>query len=137
MLWNGVATFEGFDGAPWVRVTLPLWLGLVAAFFTLIVGLVVRRGRIIARYLEDEVHLGTLTREEVAWVTSPLGLLRARLRFGRNGVGFIRAAARLAMSKWHVKRATHTRLRTMSGDFVAPLRRKLRALREAMRQEKT
>ncbi len=133
-LWNGVATYEGFDGTPWVSVTLPLWFALVSAFLAAIVVLVVRRGRIIAKFLEDEVHMGTLTRQEVAWVVSPLGLVRARLRFGDSGVGFLRTAARLALSKWHVSRVAQTRFRTVSGDFIAPLRRKLGALREAMRQ---
>jgi protease PrsW len=113
--------------------TLPLWLLAVFLFFGMVVALVVRKGRIIKAYLQDEVLLGNLTPAEVALVTSPFARLRARASFGgAAGVRFVDAAARLALSKWHTTRATRGRQLTVSADFIAPLRRELHVLRAAV-----
>lgn len=127
--WNGVAMLDGFVGAGFFAATLPLWVMFVAGFFGLTLYLVARRGRIIRRFLEDEIHAGNLSRAEVERVCHPFGLTLARLQQGPFGVEFLRAAARLALSKWHFARAAKSKKVTLSADFIVPLRRDLRALR--------
>ncbi len=131
MLWNGSATLsdriEG--GGALFLCMLPVWLVFVAAFVAIVIVLVRRRGRIIRTFLEDEVALRTLSRVEVDLVCSAFGHLRARVRWGRKGVELVRAAARLALSKWHSVRATNQRMRTVSMDFVVPLRLKIAVLK--------
>lgn len=130
-LWNGSAMMLGRtpQGAVVFLLLLPLWFVFVAAFGLLLLTLVFRRGRIIRRFLEDEVVLGHLTQRELDLVTQPFaGLLAYRAR-GRPGVEFVRAVARLALSKWHIARAVQGQHRTMSVDFVLPLRARIRALR--------
>jgi len=94
-----------------------------------IIVLVRRRGRIVRQYLEDEVALGNLTPAELELVCRPFGLLAARRMHGALGVAFVRAAARLALSKWHSVRAQKQSKHTVSMDFVVPLRQQLRDLR--------
>lgn len=130
--WNGSAVFAGFTGGAFFLFTLPLWLLFVSAFLGLVVALVVRRGRIIRQFLEDEVHVGTLSRDEFRLVTSAFGLSRARARYGRPGAEFVRAAARLALSKWHSVRAMKSSRHTVSATFVVPLRQRLFQLRQEM-----
>jgi hypothetical protein len=43
---------------------------------------------------------------------------------------FVRAAARLALSKWHSVRAMKSSKHTVSAAFVVPLRQRLTALRQ-------
>jgi RsiW-degrading membrane proteinase PrsW (M82 family) len=132
-MWNGSATLadrlgEGSGGMLFVCM-LPVWLLFVTAFVLIVVLLVRRRGRIIRSFLEDEVALRTLSSEEVELVCSAFGLVRARLRYGPKGVSFVRAAARLALSKWHSVRARNQRMRTVSMDFIVPLRQQIASLR--------
>jgi hypothetical protein len=128
--WNGVATLQGFVGSPLLAMTLPLWALFVLSFFGLIVVLVVRRSRIIRHFLEDEIHMGNLSRADVQRVCHPLGLFRARVEQGPAGVEFLRAAARLALSKWHFARAAQAKKLTLSADFIVPLRQQLATYRQ-------
>jgi len=128
--WNGSAVFAGFKGSGFFLFTLPLWFLFVLGFLVLVIALVVRRGRIIRQFLEDEVHIGTLTRDELRLVGSAFGLSTARSRYGQPGVDFVRTAARLALSKWHSIRAMKSSKHTVSAAFVVPLRQRLMALRQ-------
>lgn len=132
MIWNGSATFAGAAGAAGgvvFLVMLPVWFCVVAAFMLIVVLLVRRRGRILRAHLEDEVALGTIDRAELELVTSAFGALRARLRHGRRGEEFVRAVARLALSKWHATRAYESQTQTVSVGFIVPLRQHIAALR--------
>jgi hypothetical protein len=51
---------------------------------------------------------------------------------GATGRNFIRAAARLALSKWHTARAMKGQKRTISADFIVPLREEMRTLRQQL-----
>lgn len=128
--WNAVATLQGFVGSPLLAMTLPLWALFVLSFFGLILALVVRRSRIIGHFLEDEIHMGNLSRADVRRVCHPFGLFQARLEQGAAGVDFLRAAARLALSKWHFARAAKAKELTLSADFIVPLRQQLAAYRQ-------
>jgi protease PrsW len=127
--WNGSAIFAGFTGSGLFLFTLPLWLLFVLGFLGLVIALVVRRGRIIRQFLEDEVHIGTMTRDELKLIGSAFGLMTARSRYGQAGADFVRAGARLALSKWHTVRAMKSSRHTVSAAFVAPLRQQIAQLR--------
>ncbi|UQA54746.1 PrsW family intramembrane metalloprotease [Polyangium aurulentum] len=125
-LWNFVPTVipDAFF------VMLLFWFLIVAAFFMIIVTLVVRKGRTIREFLRDEVLMGNLTQEELELVCSPVGRLKCTFSWrGATGRSFIRAGARLALSKWHTARAMKGQKRTISADFIGPLRRELATLR--------
>jgi hypothetical protein len=124
--WNAAGAKSGY-----VTVAmLPLWLAFVVAFGGLLASLVARKGRIIRRELRDEVILGNLTGEELRLVGSAFAELRASVSWGGEaGRRFVRAAARLALSKWHAKRARRGRSDTISSDRIAPLRLELQTLR--------
>ncbi len=129
-VWNGSSVISAAVNVPLVLILLPLWFLVVVAFMVIVVVLVQRRGGIIRRYLEDEVVLGTLTREEFELTTSAFGLYRAGIGpHGKVRQQLIRAAARLALSKWHSGRAIKGALRTVSFDFIGPLRDQIRTLR--------
>lgn len=137
-LWNGSAVLAdqfgaGGGGAILFILSLPLWFLFVASFLVIVIVLVRRRGRIIRDHLQDEIAIGTMTREEVELVGSAFGLMRARMRWGSNGVAFVRAAARLALSKWHTGRAHRQRMVTVSMDFIVPLRQQIAELRPSLR----
>jgi hypothetical protein len=130
-VWNTASTISGFLFV----LMLPLWLLFVVAFLGILIWLVVRKGRIIRAHLQDEVLLGNLTREELELVCSPFGRLRAGLAWGGSaGRRFVRAAARLGLCKWHAGRAMKGRQRTVSIDWIVPLRQELFELRNAMAQ---
>jgi RsiW-degrading membrane proteinase PrsW (M82 family) len=125
-IWNTAATVSGFL----TILMLPLWLLFVLSFLGILIWLVARKGRIIRAHLQDEVLLGNLTREELALVCSPFGGLRATFRWGgAAGRRFVRAAARLGLCKWHAGRAMQGRARTVSADWIVPLRQELFELR--------
>ena len=74
--------------------------------------------------------LGNLSQEEVELITSPVGRLTCTFSWrGKTGRQFIGAGARLALSKWHTARAMKGQKRTMSADFIVPLRQELQRLR--------
>ncbi|HEX4448376.1 MAG TPA: PrsW family intramembrane metalloprotease [Polyangiaceae bacterium] len=128
-VWNTAATVSGFL----MILMLPLWFAFVAGFLGLLIWLVVRKGRIIRAHLEDEVLIGNLTREELALIASPFAAFRATRQWGGEaGRRFVRAAARLGLSKWHATRAMAGRSRTVSTDWIVPLRHELFELRGAM-----
>lgn len=129
-LWNGSAVISDAVGAQAVfLLALPLWLMFVAAFVAIVIVLVRRRGRIIQQFLVDEVAIGTISRAEMELAASAFGLMKARMRHGNNGAEFVRAVARLALSKWHTARATKNSMRTVSMDFIVPLRQKIAELK--------
>ena len=135
-MWNGSATFaEGESGAMIFLCMLPIWFLFVMTFLIMIIVLVRRRGRIIRQFLEDEVALGNVTAQEVDLVCSAFGLMQARMRHGRRGADFVRAAARLALSKWHSSRAHRSQTSTVSWEFIVPLRNQIRQLRADMLAE--
>ena len=130
-IWNTAATVSGFL----TILMLPLWFLFVLAFLGILIWLVVRKGRIIRAHLQDEVLLGTMTPDEVALVCSPFGGLRASLGWGgAAGRRFVRAAARLALSKWHAGRALRGRQMTVSAEWIVPLRQELFELRHQIAQ---
>jgi RsiW-degrading membrane proteinase PrsW (M82 family) len=125
-MWNTASTISGFV----FIVMMPLWLIFVAAFLGILIWLVVRKGRIIRMHLQDEVLLGTMTREELLLSTSAFGGLRASFGWGgAAGRRFVRAAARLGLCKWHAGRAMKGRKRTVSADWIVPLRQEIAELR--------
>jgi RsiW-degrading membrane proteinase PrsW (M82 family) len=125
-IWNFVPTVLG--DVFWVLI--PLWLLFVLAFFGIVVALVIRKGRTIRRYLRDEVLIGNLSQEEVDLICSPVGRLKCTFSWrGATGRAFIRAGARLALSKWHTARAMRGKRMTISADFIVPLRQELARLR--------
>lgn len=129
-IWNFVPTALG-DGA--FLLMLPLWILFVLAFFVIIIVLVMRKGKVIREHLRDEVLLGNLSQEEVELITSPVGRLKCTFSWrGKTGRDFIRAGARLALSKWHTARAMRGRKMTISADFIVPLRQELARLRAQM-----
>ncbi|MCU0685755.1 MAG: PrsW family intramembrane metalloprotease [Polyangiaceae bacterium] len=132
-LWNGSAFLSSAMDFPLFLVMLPLWFLFVAAFGAIVIALVVREGRIIRMFLQDEVLIGNLSQQEVDLVCSPLGRLKSSLAGrGKRGRRFIDAASRLALSKWHATRAMQGQKRTISADFIAPLRQELQRLRHEM-----
>jgi hypothetical protein len=124
--WNTAATISGML----VILMLPLWLLFVTAFLVILIVLVVRKGRIIRTHLQDEVLMGTITQQELEMVCSAWAHWRATFSFG-GGLGrqFVTSAARLALSKWHSGRAVRGQVRSVSMDFVVPLRQELQRLR--------
>lgn len=128
-VWNGAATFSG----SLVLLMLPLWLLFVLAFAGLLVALVVRKGRIIRENLRDEVLMGNLSPWELDLVCSATGRLRAGSALGRE---FVAAAARLGLCKWHAARAMKGQKRTVSMDFIVPLRQELFRLRGLLMAER-
>ncbi|MCL2779500.1 MAG: PrsW family intramembrane metalloprotease [Polyangiaceae bacterium] len=127
--WNTAALISN----ELVAFMLPLWFLFVLAFLGVLIWLVRRKGRIIRDHLKDEVLMGHLTPWELDLVTSPVARLRATFSFGGSvGRKFIDVAARLALSKWHARRATQGRKLTISADLIVPLRQELHMLRAAV-----
>lgn len=132
-MWNGsavIAEQAGENGAMVFVCMLPLWFLLVVTFLIVIIVLVRRRGRIIREHLQDEVALRHMSQWEVDLVASAFGVLRARFKHGKDGAEFVRACARLALSKWHVGRAQRSDKHTYSMEFVLPLRERVAQLRQ-------
>jgi protease PrsW len=132
-IWNGTSWLGGeMNFEP--LLALVVWLPFVAMFGVLLIVLVAREGRIMKKYLQDEVMMGFLQPRELALVTSPFGRLKAL--FGGGGMTarkFVDVASRLALTKWHASVAMKGNKRTLSIDFVAPLRQELFALRSQLR----
>ncbi|MBL8917541.1 MAG: PrsW family intramembrane metalloprotease [Myxococcaceae bacterium] len=128
-VWNTAATVSGML----VLVMLPLWLLFVTAFFVMVVVLVRRKGRIIGEHLKDEVLTGHMTPAELGLVTSAFSWWKATFSWGGAPARrFVEAAARLGLSKWHSRRAAQGHSQTISGAFVAPLRKELKQRRDEM-----
>jgi protease PrsW len=62
-------------------------------------------------------------------VCSAFGGLTAYFKRGRKGSEFVRAIARLGLSKWHTGRAMRGKNLTVSMDFILPLRARIKDLR--------
>ena len=106
---------------------------MALAFFGLVIALVNRKGKTIKKYLEDELLIGTINQDEYDLITSWGGRLKARFSWrGKAGADFVAAGARLALSKWHTARAMEGQKRTISADFIVPLRQDLARLRQEM-----
>ncbi len=135
-MWNGSATLadSANEGATIFVCMLPVWFLFVLTFLLIVVILVRRRGRIIREFLQDEVALGHLSPQEVDLVASAFGLLKARSHWGALGVEYVRAMARLALSKWHTQRAQRSQMHTYSMEFIVPLRSRVQELRSQIRQ---
>jgi RsiW-degrading membrane proteinase PrsW (M82 family) len=128
--WNLIPTV--FGGQVFAA-SLVLWMLFVLGFFLMIIVLVMRKGRVIRDNLKDEVLLGNLTQEDVNLICSPVGRLRCTFSWrGAPGRSFIRSAARLALSKWHTARAMKGQKRTISADFIAPLREQTKECKQQM-----
>lgn len=133
--WNGSAFLSDAIQVPIFYLLLPLWLLFVLAFLVVLVFLVRREGQIIRRNLQDEVLLGNLSRDELELVCSPWGRMRALFsKGGIRGRKFVDAASRLGLSKWHAARAMQGQKRTISADFIVPLRQELYRLRQEIMQ---
>ena len=131
-IWNGSAILVGelgMGGVVLFAVMMVMWALLVLTFLIIVVVLVRRRGRIIRQHLQEEVAIGTLTNQEIDIVCSAFGLIRARLRWGATGEQFVRAAARLGLSKWHAARALRLDEQSFSLELVTPLRQRIAYLR--------
>ena len=125
-LWNGTSLVGGGEA---FLCMLPLWMMFVAAFIILVMVLVSRRGRIIRQHLVDEVAMKNITPQELDLVCSAFGGLVAFAKRGRKGSEFVRAVARLGLSKWHTARAMRGQNKTFSMDFIVPLRARIKELR--------
>ncbi len=127
--WNIAATMSSLA----TIVMLPLWFLFVFSFAVMVMVLVHRKGRIIAKHLHDEVLLGSLSMAEYHLVTSAFAHWRATVSWGgKPGREFVTAVCRLSLSKWHSIRAAQSRTPTISGAFVAPLRKDIKRLRIEM-----
>ncbi len=127
--WNYIPNM----GPAVFALSLVLWIVFVGLFAVILVVLVARKGRIIRENLRDEVLFGTLTQAELTRVTSPLGRIRTYFApRGRLERRFLHAAARLALSKWHVARALRGNKRTISVDLIGPLREEMREVRREL-----
>jgi RsiW-degrading membrane proteinase PrsW (M82 family) len=132
-MWNFLPTALGPSMGIMFLPWLVLWICFVAAFFGMIVVLVVRKGRVIRDHLRDEVLIGNLTQEELDLICSPVGRMRCSLSWrGSTGRDLIRAASRLALHKWHTARANKGQKRTISADSIGPLRQEVVRLRAAL-----
>lgn len=132
-MWNFLPTALGEQMGAMFIVWLLVWLLFVAAFFAIIIALVVRKGRTIRDHLRDEVLLGSITQQDLDLVTSPFGRLSCTFSWrGSAGKNFIAAASKLALSKWHTARAMKGQKRTISADFIAPLRQQMKQHRAEM-----
>lgn len=110
--------------------SLVVWFVFVGIFFVILVVLVHRKGRVIREHLGDEVLAGRLDPDELELVCSPIGRITATFSWrGAAGRRLIRAAARLALSKWHSARARKRRRGTISDERIGPLREEVRRLR--------
>ena len=98
-VWNTAATISGFL----TLLMLPLWFAFVAAFLGILIGLVVRKGRIIRAHLQDEVlHGQPHARGARSRLLARSRSWRATFSLGRRrGRRFVRTATRLGLSKWH------------------------------------
>ncbi|MDW8246749.1 MAG: PrsW family intramembrane metalloprotease [Sandaracinaceae bacterium] len=134
MGWNFMAIVIGasdksITGLLFLAIALGVWAWILFFFALLVLYLVRRRGKILKQYLQDEVMLGHITQRELELVTSAFGTMSAFLKKGKKGVEFLRAIARLGLMKWRAARAMQNKALTFAGDFILPLRERIRGLR--------
>jgi protease PrsW len=132
-LWN---TLAGLSVTPFgfLVIYIVVWIPLFLAFSAFVVFMGYRESRLIRRMLEPEVGAGLLTREQadtaaswlkrVFWLGSALPDTR-QLAARRK---FLHAAARLALSYWHVERAVAAASETLSVGQVPIFRKELARL---------
>jgi len=128
--WNGLPQIFG-QGAFFLNLIVGILMAL--SFLVIVCILVYRKGKTIKEFLRDEVLIGTINQEEFDLITSYGGRLKARFSWrGKAGADFVKAGARLALSKWHTARAMKGSKATISIDFIVPLRQELGRLRGMM-----
>jgi len=128
--WNGTSFF--MQGTAQLLVKCLVGFLFAVAFIVIIILLVRRKGATIRKFLEDEVLTGHMTQAEVTLIGSAWGRMRAASRWGTVGRDFVRAGSKLALSKWHTARAMKDSKKTISADFIGPLRREIAQLRQRM-----
>jgi RsiW-degrading membrane proteinase PrsW (M82 family) len=131
-VWNGSSLVFKGGGFTALLVKSAIGTTFALAFLIFVIVLVVRKGRTIREFLRDEVLIGTITQQECDLICSPFGRIKASLAAGATGREFVRAGARLALSKWHTARAMKGQKKTISMDMIAPLRRQMATLRAQM-----
>ena len=128
--WNGMPQLLG---SGMVVINMVIGILMALTFGIIVCVLVWQKGKTIKKFLRDEVLVGTITQEEFNLITSYGGRLRARLSWrGAAGAEFVQAGARLALSKWHTTNAMKGQKKTISADFIVPLRQDLARLRNQM-----
>jgi RsiW-degrading membrane proteinase PrsW (M82 family) len=136
-LWNTLAAVSG-SPAGFLILYLLIWAPLFVAFFAIVIWMGSREGRLIRRMLQVEVVRGLVTREQadtvaswprrVGWLLAALGDV-GRFRARR---AFLHAATRLALSYWHVSRATAAGGQTLSFSQIPLFQREIEALRASV-----
>ena len=136
--WNGLPTITAqlagqSEGAAVQLLNIAVGLLMALVFFIIVCVLVYRKGQTIKKFLYDELLIGTISKEEYDLITAYGGRLKARLSWrGKAGEDFVAAGARLALSKFHTDRAHKGQKRTISMDFIVPLRHELARQRQMM-----
>ena len=136
--WNGLPTITAQLAERGERdqvraLTVVVGSAMAVAFFLIVCLLVRQKGQTIRKFLYDEWLIGTITKEEYELIGSYGGRMKARLSWrGKAGEAFVAAGARLALSKFHVACAMRGQKRTLSADFIVPLRQELARLRPLM-----
>jgi RsiW-degrading membrane proteinase PrsW (M82 family) len=142
--WNGLPMLSGLVFADNMRdfveviekvqlINMIVGILMALSFLAMLCFLVYRKGQTIKKYLQDELLIGTMSQEEYDLITSYGGRLKARLSWrGKAGADFVAAGARLALSKYHTARAMKGQKRTISADFIVPLRQELARQRQLM-----
>jgi RsiW-degrading membrane proteinase PrsW (M82 family) len=136
--WNGLPSITARlvgqrEGAAMQSLNLLVGLLMALAFFVIVCVLVHRKGVTIRKFLYDELLIGTISKDEYELICSYGGRLKARLSWrGKAGEEFVAAGARLALSKFHTARAVQGQKRTISVEFIVPLRQELARQRQRM-----
>jgi protease PrsW len=136
--WNGLPTLTALlvgqsEGAAIQAINMIVGILMALSFFVIVCVLVYRKGQTMKKFLYDELLIGTISQEEYALITSYGGRLKARMSWrGKAGADFVAAGARLALSKYHTARAMQGSKKTISADFIAPLRQELARQRQLM-----
>jgi len=132
-LWNALAGLSG-GAAGFLVVYSLVWVPLFLVFAAGVAYMSHRESQLIRRMLQPEVEVGLLTREQadtaaswprrLRWLLSAVGDAR-RLGARRR---FLLAAARLALSYWHVERASAAGAMTLSLSQVPIFRKEVARL---------
>ncbi|MCC6528080.1 MAG: PrsW family intramembrane metalloprotease [Polyangiaceae bacterium] len=143
--WNGMPFFAALLSNPRSQaefaevaqstqaLNLVVGILMVLAFIALLLVLVWRKGKNIRSCLRDEVAIGTISQQELDLICSPFGRLQSSFSWrGAAGRRFIQAGSRLGLAKWHTLRALRGQKRTVSMEFVVPLRQELVKQRREM-----
>jgi protease PrsW len=136
-MWNVLAAASK-SFASFVVVYVIVWAPLFLIFFSVVIWMGFRERRLIRHMLDLEVARGLLTAEQADTVASWLQRMRfffaalgdpARLSARRR---FTYAATRLALSHWHVQRATAAGSETLSFSQIPLFQDEVARLREEL-----